>query len=370
MIKVTNKSADSHIDLNFCSVFLSGPGFNQNAQNINPLHSSSGHAVGHSQLAVPILPSSGVVESMHNQEVSTAKQYTVESNIVDAGLSQVSSRNPPTANLVSKEQLAQLSNLSASLAHILGTGQQLPQLYAALNSNDAKDTPSLAKTEVPAMPVSNTFVKPDPAVGFPKQYDPMCDSIEPNNTDVSGAAPAFSQSKKNAEDKVEIPSLVSNSRRQNCGDSFKAASSEDLVKSEHLIQLQPAQILEVNKDNNEVVVEQRQNSPDDHKNTKENGPLENMDQNGGPDEAKKTKDAKGIRAFKFALVEFVKELLKPTWKEGQINKEDYKTIVKKVVDKVTGTMQVANIPQTQEKIEHYLSFSKPKLSKLVQVSGG
>ena len=39
---------------------------------------------------------------------------------------------------------------------------------------------------------------------------------------------------------------------------------------------------------------------------------------------------KGNRAFKFALVEFVKELLKPTWKDGQITKEDYKTIVKKI----------------------------------------
>ncbi|KAH0969656.1 hypothetical protein GBA52_028448 [Prunus armeniaca] len=45
-----------------------------------------------------------------------------------------------------------------------------------------------------------------------------------------------------------------------------------------------------------------------------------------------------------------------------------KLSVKKVVDKVTSTMQGANIPQTQEKIDHYLSFSKAKLTKLVQVS--
>jgi hypothetical protein len=31
-------------------------------------------------------------------------------------------------------------------------------------------------------------------------------------------------------------------------------------------------------------------------------------------------------------------------------------------------MQGPNIPQTQEKIDQYLSFSKPKLNKLVQVS--
>ncbi|XP_019434527.1 PREDICTED: zinc finger CCCH domain-containing protein 55-like isoform X5 [Lupinus angustifolius] len=338
-------------------------GFNQNSQNpnLNPFHSSSSHAVGQSQVAVPILPSRGIIESMHNQEVSAEKKYTVEPNIKDEGLSQVSSRNPPTKNMVSNEQLTQLSNLSASLAHILGTGQQLPQLYAALNSNDAKDTSSLAKTEVPAIPVSNTFIKPDPVLGYRKQYDPMCDSIETKKVVASGATPAFSPSKKNAKDKAEIPSLASNSGRRNCGNSFKAACSE-----EHLIQLQPGRNLEVNKEKNEVVVEDRQNSPGDHKNTKENGPLENMDQKGGPDDDKKSKDTKGVRTFKFALVDLVKELLKPAWKEGQINKEDYKAIVKKVVDKVTGTMQGTNIPQTQEKIDHYLSFSKPKLSKLVQ----
>ncbi|XP_061363614.1 zinc finger CCCH domain-containing protein 55-like isoform X2 [Gastrolobium bilobum] len=344
---------------------LPGQGFNQNAQIANPLHSSL--AVGQSQMAVPILPSrGGIVDGMQNQEVSTEKKYTVEPNIMDAGISQVSSRNPPIQNVVNKEQLAQLTDLSASLAHILGAGQQLPQLYAALNSHDAKDTPSLAKTEVPAMPVYNTIVKPDPAVGFSKQYDPMCDGMEPNIADANGVPPGIPPSKKIAEDEVEISSRLSNTGRQICGDSIKASYSEELVKNVHPIQLLPGQNTEVTKDNKEVVAEERQNSQEYHKNTKENGPLENMEQNGEPDEAKKTKDMKGVRTFKFALVEFVKELLKPTWKEGQITKEDYKTIVKKVVDKVTGTMQGAHIPQTQEKIDHYLSFSKPKLNKLVQ----
>lgn len=63
----------------------------------------------------------------------------------------------------------------------------------------------------------------------------------------------------------------------------------------------------------------------------------------------------------------MKEPLKPTWKAGQINKEAHKTIVKKVVDKVTSSVQASHIPQTQEKIDNYLSAYKPKLSKLVQV---
>jgi hypothetical protein len=176
--------------------------------------------------------------------------------------------------------------------------------------------------------------------------------------------PAIPPSRNTAE--VEILSQLSNPGRQNCGDSIKGASSE-LVKSDNLNHLQPGQNTVVkNKDNNEEVAKERNNPEDGHKSTKENGP-QNTDQNGRPDDAKQTKELKGIRTFKFALAEVVKELLKPAWKEGQItNKEDYKTIVKKVLDKVTATMQGPNIPQTQEKIDQYLSFSKPKLNKLVQ----
>lgn len=344
-----------------------GQGFSQNADSLNPLHSSSCQAVGQSPVVVPILPSKGgFVDGVPNQEVTTEKKYTAEPNIMDAGLSQVSSRNPPpTEKVVGKEQLAQLTNLSASLAHILGTGPQLPQLYAALNSQDAKDTSSLANTEVPAMPVSNTFIMTDPSVGLPKHYDPMCDSTEPKSAVASGVPPAIPLSKKVAEDVEGIPSEVSNTR-QNCGNSSKASGSEGLVKSDPLIQMQSAQNTGVNKDNNkEVLPEEGKKFQDDPTSTKENGPLENMDQTGGPDEAKKTKDMKGTRAFKFALVEFFKEFLKPTWRDGQITKEDYKTIVKKSVDKVTGAMQGA-IPQTPEKIDNYLSIATPKLHKLVQ----
>ncbi|KAL5070046.1 hypothetical protein RYX36_020933 [Vicia faba] len=65
--------------------------------------------------------------------------------------------------------------------------------------------------------------------------------------------------------------------------------------------------------NNEEVAKERKNSQEDLKSTKENGP-QNMDQDGKSDDAKQIKDTKGIRAFKFALAEFVKEILKPAWK--------------------------------------------------------
>lgn len=81
----------------------------------------------------------------------------------------------------------------------------------------------------------------------------------------------------------------------------------------------------------------------------------------------KSNDAKAMVAFKFQLVEFVKVLLSPTWKQGQLSKEAYKNIVKKVADKVIATIEGPYIPRTQQKIDQYLSLSKPKIAKLVQV---
>uniref|UniRef100_A0ACD6AJ92 Uncharacterized protein n=1 Tax=Avena sativa TaxID=4498 RepID=A0ACD6AJ92_AVESA len=83
---------------------------------------------------------------------------------------------------------------------------------------------------------------------------------------------------------------------------------------------------------------------------------------------KKNKESKALKMFKLALADFVKETLKPTWKEGQMTREVHKTIVKKVVDKVTSTVE--NTPQTKEKIDIYMSYSKEKLGKLVQAYVG
>lgn len=84
------------------------------------------------------------------------------------------------------------------------------------------------------------------------------------------------------------------------------------------------------------------------------------------DVEKRSRDERGARMFKFSLVEFVKDILKPAWKEGRLTKEAHKTIVKKVVEKVTSSLQDPNIPRTQERIDIYLSSSKLKLNKLVQ----
>lgn len=81
------------------------------------------------------------------------------------------------------------------------------------------------------------------------------------------------------------------------------------------------------------------------------------------------KELKALRHFRAALVDFVKELVKPTWREGHMSKDAHKFIVKKSVEKVLSTLQPQQTPSTEESIKQYLSASETKISKLVEVSG-
>ncbi|KAI3456240.1 hypothetical protein Pfo_012903 [Paulownia fortunei] len=77
-------------------------------------------------------------------------------------------------------------------------------------------------------------------------------------------------------------------------------------------------------------------------------------------------ESKALKYFQSALIEFVKELVKPTWREGFLSKDAHKVIVKKAVEKVLSTLQPHQIPSTGESIKLYLSSSQPKLAKLVE----
>ncbi|KAI3504702.1 hypothetical protein L1887_26373 [Cichorium endivia] len=82
-------------------------------------------------------------------------------------------------------------------------------------------------------------------------------------------------------------------------------------------------------------------------------------------QVKKNKDSRSMKLFKVSLAEFVKEVLKPSWRQGNMSKEAFKTIVKKTVDKVSGAMKKHQIPKSQAKINQYIDSSQRKLTKLV-----
>ena len=85
------------------------------------------------------------------------------------------------------------------------------------------------------------------------------------------------------------------------------------------------------------------------------------------DKNKKGKDSRSMKLFKSAIADFVKEVLKPSWRQGNMSKEAFKTIVRKTVDKVSGSVPSSHIPKTPAKIKHYVQSSQRKVTKLVMV---
>ncbi|KAK8936986.1 Zinc finger CCCH domain-containing protein 55 [Platanthera zijinensis] len=84
-----------------------------------------------------------------------------------------------------------------------------------------------------------------------------------------------------------------------------------------------------------------------------------------PGKSKKSKDSRSMKLFKIALADFAKEVLKPSWRQGNLSKEAFKTIVKKTVDKVAGAVPSHQVPKSQAKINQYVESSQRKLTKLV-----
>jgi hypothetical protein len=83
--------------------------------------------------------------------------------------------------------------------------------------------------------------------------------------------------------------------------------------------------------------------------------------------SKNTKDSRSMKLFKNAIAEFVKEVLKPSWRQGNMSKVAFKTIVKKTVDKVSSSVPSSHIPKTPAKIKQYVQSSEKKVTKLVMV---
>ncbi|CAN8270261.1 unnamed protein product [Cochlearia groenlandica] len=224
---------------------------------------------------------------------------------------------------VSKEQIDHITTISASLAQFLAKGQPIQQI---------KQVP-----QIPLHPETSMAVQSNLAT---IQSNSM--ASKPNQLLALGISTLAE----------EVPVVT--------------ASQVSNVDVKQELALNP----KASEENIDKKIDETSKEEEDGKKAGEdtkNGENEEADddEEGSDEEDKKGKD-KGTRAFKFALVEIVKELLKPAWKEGKMNKDGYKNIVKKVVEKVTGTIQSGNVPQTQEKIDIYLSASKPKLTKLVQ----
>lgn len=355
-----------HADPNLSAKTVSAQSLDQNGQRSSAFPLSKLNIFGQGQAVIPMEEQKGILKNPLNNIASPDGNCVIKPDFVDAKTSLVNSGIPPTQKMVSGEEITQL-NLS-SLAQLFGNGQQLPQLYATPTANNVMGVPSFANSEGSVEPLSAATIQSDQAIGSQMYYDPISNNIESRKAEVGNnphgvlsntSVQNSSLSDGKPEMKMNLTPLCFPDGLDGAGYCQTGISVGRNQKNNHAC-------CDIRKGKEEELGDGESNKVQEEK--KESGPLEDTGKD-GVDDSKKSKDMKGTRAFKFALVDFVKEILKPTWKEGQIGKDSYKTIVKKVVDKVTGTMQGANIPQTQEKIDHYLSFSKPKLSKLVQVSG-
>ena len=92
-----------------------------------------------------------------------------------------------------------------------------------------------------------------------------------------------------------------------------------------------------------------------------------IDQVKSEGKSKKNKDSRSMKLFKIAVANFVKEVLKPQWRQGNMSKEVFKTIVKKTVENVSGAMRNRRMPKSQAKIDHYIDSQRRKLTQLVEV---
>lgn len=343
--------------------------------------------------AIPVSPSKGpetdpnrsdkqlLYPNQQDESKNLFKEFTNKHQVLESEVPHVDPGIPQ--NDMTSYQVAAITNLSASLSEILSNGKQLPELYAVLNSCSASVN----------SPVASTVGQPNQTTMFQGQHVPIGDTIEPGKhgkTDEPSEQGNHASDNKLYEENKPTPfehlphsstdrisEVDNNNKHYELGeakplDQFLLSSTDgpDSAKTEKVCS--PVKACQVSPTvkllKPDINLEAHQNFSIKSENCKpeEDIPSDNANPEGRVREGNTGKDEKEMRLFKVALVEYVKEILKPTWKEGQMSREVHKSIVKKVVDKVTGTIQGVHVPKTQEKVDQYLASSKPKLTKLVQ----
>ncbi|RZR99742.1 hypothetical protein BHM03_00029345 [Ensete ventricosum] len=220
--------------------------------------------------------------------------------------------------------------------------------------------------ETPKADLQKQFIK-EPTAGA--LYDPLFDSIEPS----SGTLKVV-HVQKQGKPSIDDGPLSKFSSLSRPLDVARNSEQKDGVGNE--LKSEVDDFDEVTTDAEVGVVENESPQLIDGKDWSPDMPAEvgntgageiEIDQVQSTGKSKKTKDSRSMKLFKVALAEFVKEVLKPSWRQGNMSKEAFKTIVKKTVDKVSGSVPSHQIPKTQAKINQYVESSQRKLTKLVMV---
>lgn len=191
-----------------------------------------------------------------------------------------------------------------------------------------------------------------------EQYDPLFDSIEPSSSlkkfDFEQKQEVTGESNISLRPKSSHMSLdVKEKKHEEVG----AAASTSSQNNDEYGETADAEVGDVENESLSDHVDIPNMSPGD----------DEINQSKSPGKRKKSKDSRSMKLFKVSIANFVKEVLKPSWRQGNMSKVAFKTIVKKTVDKVSGAMKGHRIPKSQEKISQYIDSSQRKLTKLVMV---
>lgn len=191
------------------------------------------------------------------------------------------------------------------------------------------------------------------------QYDPLFDSIEPSSNSIKKAD--HLQKHETTVGSNILPTFSGSSKALDVEESNKkigveAVSVDASVENDEFGETADAEVGAVENGS-------PSNSNDAAEMTAGEMEIDQIKTSG----KKKGKDSRSMKLFKISIANFVKEVLKPSWRQGNMSKEAFKTIVKKTVDKVSGAMKSHRIPKSQAKINHYIDSSQGKLTKLVMV---
>ncbi|KAH0454623.1 hypothetical protein IEQ34_016547 [Dendrobium chrysotoxum] len=213
----------------------------------------------------------------------------------------------------------------------------------------------------PSQPFRPSLAIGTKSISSPSQYDPILDSIEPAT---ANARDCFHTSRmtpfQNASffpTKTENASSWDGMLAKNVSlhDSSAHASADVFFTSTKLEGANNSIPSNEKLWNSDRLLERS-----NYKDAELGGEWKNIDK------SRNIKESKALKIFHTALVDLVKELLKPWWREGQLSKDAHKTVVKKSVEKVLSALQSHQIPSTQEAINQYLTTSRQKIFKLVE----
>lgn len=322
---------------------------------------------GHFSTSSHINPLSQQQQSVHNFQYTSS-----DVNLAGPGGTATVSRYPP--DIPDSNHSTSLPNLGASRvsAHHNPYASTFEQpLSSKLSSSflrqendinyDNNYGPSRYREGDSAGSRQTASPKPTRAVdqnlpGSHVQYDPLFDSIEPSSSskkfDFEQKQEVTGESNISLRPKSSRKSLDTKEKKH---EKVGAVASTSSLNNDEYGETADAEVGAVENESLSNDMDVGNLSPGE----------DEINQIKSPGKRKKSKDSRSMKLFKVSIANFVKEVLKPSWRQGNMSKVAFKTIVKKTVDKVSGAMKGHRIPKSQEKISQYIDSSQRKLTKLV-----